>query len=163
MAQPFRPSGSRSFGSREGCAGRGEKRLARRPMTTATKERGRDGLRKALFTCHRLRDYYESLFPHESESLRRVPLYRPSRPPNGGVSFAPRKDSTTLVSPILYSFSNLLNASNFFSSLCNIYDRVCQSSLNKNIVDAVRKYTFLSSYIYYIYIYSFVIKLSLFA
>lgn len=40
MAQPFRPSGSRSFGSREGCAGRGEKRLARRPMTTATKEEG---------------------------------------------------------------------------------------------------------------------------
>lgn len=79
--------------------------------------RGRDGLRKALFTCHRLRDYYESLFPHESESLRRVPLYRPSRPPNGGISFAPRKHSTTLVSPILYSFSNLLNAFNFFSSL----------------------------------------------
>lgn len=73
VAQPFRPSGSRSF-RLERAAGetRGNRGGARwQPLRISGRaEEGGWLTWKALFTCHRLRDYYESLFPHESESLR---------------------------------------------------------------------------------------------
>lgn len=73
VAQPFRPSGSRSFRlERPAEEARGNRRGARwQPLRISGHAKEGGWLTwKALFTCHRLRDYYESLFPHESESLR---------------------------------------------------------------------------------------------